>query len=83
MYTRTQSINNHSYSFFTDFFISFFFFFLVPKWMVIGQVGHLGAAVLLVFAREIRKFEQELALIHSQVMMDSSAREKVLRGWIA
>ena len=51
--------------------------------MAIGQDGHLGAAVLLVFAREIRKFEHELALIHSQVMMDSSAREKVLRGWIA
>ena len=72
---------NHSYNFFTDFFISITF--LAQKWMVIGQDGHLGAAVLLVFAREIRKFEHELALIHSQVMMDSSAREIVLRGWIA
>ena len=57
------------------FFLSFFL--LAQKWMVVGQVGQLGAAALLVFAREISAFEQELALFRYQVKMENTVTETV------
>jgi len=47
-----------------------------------GPVGPVGVVVHRVFAREISVFEQELAPTRAQVMMETTAMEKVPRGWI-
>ena len=50
--------------------------------MAVGQVGQLGAAVQPVFAPEISAFEQELALIRSQLKTESIAKEIMPSSWI-
>ena len=67
--------------------IAFFVFHIVlllQKWTVVGQAGQHGVAVRPVFAREISEFEQELALIRSQVQMESIAmKERAPSKWTA
>ena len=56
---------------------------LARKWTAGGPVGPVGVVVHRVFAREISVFERELVPTRSQVMMESTAMEKVQRGMIA
>jgi len=55
---------------------------LAQKWTAGGQVGLVGAVVHPVFARETSVLKQELVPTRSQVMMESTAKEIVLWGWI-
>ena len=48
--------------------------------MVAGQVGRLGVAVRLEFARETSAFEQEPARIPYQVTGELGAQEKMRSG---
>ena len=56
--------------------------FLARKLTAAGPVGPVGVVVHREFARETSVFEQELAPTRALVMMETTAMEKVPRGWI-